>query len=218
MLKIHKLTFNPFSENTYVVTDETKNCAIIDPGCCNDKERNELLGTIEAYGLKPVLLLNTHCHIDHIPGNKFIYEKYGLLPEIHPNELEILRLAPQYGKFFGFDCPVSPEPHKFLNEGDEVTVGNTVFKVLFTPGHSPGSISFYSAADKVVISGDVLFYRSVGRFDLPESNGKDLYHSLVNVMMKLPDDVKVYSGHGPETSIGFERYNNPFIQDEGSFG
>ena len=218
MLKIHKLTFNPFSENTYVVADETKDCAIIDPGCCNDKERMELVNIIEANGLKPLLLLNTHCHIDHIPGNKFVFEKYGLLPEIHENELEIMHLAPQYGKFFGFDCPESPEPNKFLKPGDEVKLGNTTFKVLFTPGHSPGSISFYSEPDKAVISGDVLFYRSVGRFDLPESNGKDLYNSLVNVMMKLPDDVKVYSGHGPETTIGFERYNNPFIQDEASFG
>jgi glyoxylase-like metal-dependent hydrolase (beta-lactamase superfamily II) len=218
MLKIHKLTFNPFSENTYIVADETNQCAIIDPGCCNDKERNELLSTIEAYGLKPVLLLNTHCHIDHIPGNKFVFEKYGLLPQIHKNELEILQLAPQFGKFFGFDCPESPLPDTFLEAGDDVKLGNTVFKVLFTPGHSPGSICFYSPADKAVISGDVLFYRSVGRFDLPESNGKDLYNSLVNVMMKLPDEVTVYSGHGPETSIGFERYNNPFIQDEASFG
>lgn len=217
MLKIHKLTFNPFSENTYIVADETNDCAIIDPGCCNEKERNELVKTIEAFGLKPVLLLNTHCHIDHMPGNKFVFEKYGLRPEIHENELEIMRRAPEFGQFFGFDCPESPEPEKFLKAGDSVTLGNTVFKVLFTPGHSPGSICFYSEADKIVISGDVLFYRSVGRFDLPESNGKDLYNSLTNVMMKLPDDVKVYSGHGPETTIGFERFNNAFIQDEANF-
>lgn len=217
MLNIHKLTFNPFSENTYVAADGTKNCAIIDPGCCNDKERNQLLNIIQTHGLKPVMLLNTHCHIDHIPGNKFIFEKFGLLPEIHELESEILKNAPQYGQFFGFDCPVSPEPQKFLKAGDEIKLGNTVFKVLFTPGHSPGSICFYSADDKIIISGDVLFYRSVGRFDLPESNGKDLYNSLANVMMKLPDDVKVYSGHGPETTIGFERHNNAFIQDEANF-
>ena len=217
MLAIHKLTFNPFMENTYVLTDETKDCAIIDPGCCNDMERNELIKIIEDNGLKPVLLLNTHCHIDHIPGNKFVFEKYGLYPEIHENELDILQRAPQFGEFFGFHCDPSPEPKKFLTEKDEVKLGNTVFKILFTPGHSPGSISFYSERDKAVISGDVLFYRSVGRFDLPESNGKDLYHSLVNKMMKLPDDVTVYSGHGPETTIGFERKSNPFIQSEENF-
>ena len=217
MLTIHKLTFNPFSENTYVVTDETKQCAIIDPGCCNDKERSELVNTIEAFGLKPVLLLNTHCHIDHIPGNKFVFEKYGLLPVIHENELEIMDRAPMFAEFFGFQCDVSPLPEKFLNEGDEVKLGNATFKVLFTPGHSPGSISFYSEKDKLVISGDVLFYRSVGRFDLPDANGKVLYNSIVTKLMTLPDDVKVYSGHGPETTIGFERKNNPFIQSEDNF-
>ena len=217
MLKIHKLTFNPFSENTFVVTDETNDCAIIDPGCCNDKERNELIATMEAHGLKPVLLLNTHCHIDHIPGNRFVFEKYGLLPQIHELELDILHRAPMFAEFFGFQCDESPEPQKFLTEGDEVKLGNTVFKVIFTPGHSPGSISFYSEKDSAIISGDVLFYRSVGRFDLPESNGKDLYNSIANKLMKLPDNVKVYSGHGPETSIGFERKNNPFIQSEDNF-
>jgi glyoxylase-like metal-dependent hydrolase (beta-lactamase superfamily II) len=168
MLTIHKATFNPFMENTYVITDETKDCAIVDPGCCNDAERNELIKIIEDNGLKPVILLNTHCHIDHIPGNKFIFEKYGLYPEIHEKELDILQRAPQFGEFFGFNCDPSPEPRKFLTEQDEVKVGNTVFTILFTPGHSPGSISFYSEKDKAVISGDVLFYRSVGRFDLPE--------------------------------------------------
>jgi hydroxyacylglutathione hydrolase len=217
MLTIHKLTFNPFSENTYVVNDESKDCAIIDPGCCNDKERTELVNTIEAYGLKPVILLNTHCHIDHMPGNKFIFEKYGLRPQFHENELEILHNAPMYSQFFGFQCDHSPEPEKFLNEGDEVKLGNSVFKVLFTPGHSPGSISFYSEPDKLIISGDVLFRGSVGRFDLPESKGKDLYHSIANKMMTLPDAVVVYSGHGPETTIGFERKSNLFIQSESNF-
>ena len=217
MLTIHKLTFNPFSENTYIAADGTKQCAIIDPGCCNDMERNQLVNTIDAFGLKPVLLLNTHCHIDHIPGNKFVFEKYGLLPEIHENELEIMDRAPMFAEFFGFQCDPSPLPKKFWNEGDEIKLGNTTFKVLFTPGHSPGSISFYSEKDKLVVSGDVLFYRSVGRFDLPDANGKDLYNSIVTKLMTLPDDVKVYSGHGPETTIGFERKNNAFIQSEENF-
>lgn len=217
MLKIHKLTFNPFSENTYVIADETNDCAIIDPGCCNDKERAELVKAIEGHGLKPVLLLNTHCHIDHVPGNKFVFEKYGLLPQINELELEIMRRAPQYGELFGFHCEPSPEPQVYLKETDEVKLGNTILKVLFTPGHSPGSISFYSEKDKVVLSGDVLFYRSVGRFDLPESNGKDLYRSLVDKMMKLPAATTVYSGHGPETTIGFEQLNNPYIKDARNF-
>ena len=217
MLKIHKLTFNPFLENTYVIADETNDCAIIDPGCCNDKERNELVKTIEDHKLKPVLLLNTHCHIDHIPGNKFVFDKYGLSPQIHEKELDILERAPEFGEFFGFHCDPSPKPEIYLNEGDEVRLGNTVLKVLFTSGHSPGSISFYSEKDKLVLSGDVLFYGSVGRFDLPESNGKDLYHTLTAKMMKLPAATTVYSGHGPETTIGFEQLNNPYLKDERNF-
>ena len=200
-----------------MVADETKECVIIDPGCCTDKERSELLATINAFGLKPVKLLNTHCHVDHIPGNKFVFDTYGLLPEIHPEELEIMRGAPRYGDFFGFHCDVSPEPKVYLNDGDEVKFGKSVFKVMLTPGHSPGSISFYNAESKAVISGDVLFYGSVGRFDIPGANGKVLLDSLLNKMMTLPDDVKVYSGHGPETTIGHERKTNPFINDVASF-
>jgi hydroxyacylglutathione hydrolase len=211
MLSVHKLTFNPFMENTYIVTDETHECLIIDPGCCNEKERTELVNTIEGFGLKPVKLLNTHCHIDHIPGNKFIHDKYGLSPEIHEKELHIMEEAPQYGQFFGFHCDPSPAPKNYLKEGDEVTFGNCSLQVIFTPGHSPGSISFYSKNDKLIISGDVLFYGSIGRYDIPNADGKVLFETLKNKMMKLPDEVTVYSGHGPETTIGFERQNNPFI-------
>lgn len=217
MLTIHKLTFNPFLENTYVLADETNVCAIVDPGCSNEKERNVLIKTIEDHNLKPVLLLNTHCHIDHIPGNKFIFDKYGLRPQIHPLELPILHRAPEFGEFFGFHCDISPEPEVYLNEGDIVTLGKTTFKVIFVPGHSPGSIAFYSEANKIILSGDVLFYRGVGRFDLPDSNGKDLYHSLVDKLMKLPAAITVYSGHGPETTIGFEQLNNPYIKSLENF-
>lgn len=213
MLKVHKLTFNAFMENTYVISDETKECVIIDPGCSNDRERNELVNEIESFGLKPVRLLNTHCHIDHVPGNKFVHDRYGLLPEIHELELPLLRAAPEYGKMFGFQCEASPMPKTFLKEGDKVTFGNHTFLVLFTPGHSPGSISFYEKAEKLLISGDVLFYGSIGRYDLPGADGETLFDTLNKKIMALPDGVKVYSGHGPETTIGFERNNNPFIRE-----
>lgn len=212
MLKVHKFTFNPFMENTYLLSDETLNCVIIDPGCSNHKEESELLSEIAAYGLKPVHLLNTHCHVDHIPGNKFIYEKYGLLPEIHKEELEVLRLAPEYAQYFGFACEPSPEPMVFLAENDRVKFGNQSLRVLFTPGHSPGSISFYHETEGVIISGDVLFYCSIGRYDLPGADGKVLFETLKNKMLALPDEVRVYAGHGPETTIGFERKNNPFLK------
>ncbi len=217
MLRILKHTFNPFMENTYVVADETKECVIIDPGCSNEMEQKELTDAIESLELKPVQLLNTHCHIDHIPGNKFIFNKYGLLPEFHESELPTMRMAIKYGEFLGFQCEPSPEPKKFLKAGDEIKFGNSSFKILFTPGHSPGSLSFYNEAEKITISGDVLFYMSVGRFDLPGANGAVLFETLTQTMMSLPDDVKVYSGHGPETTIGFERKNNPFLQDKALF-
>jgi hydroxyacylglutathione hydrolase len=215
MLRIHKHTFNPFQENTYIVTDDTKECTIIDPGCSSDQERKKLVQTIESHGLKPVKLLNTHCHIDHFPGNKFVCDTYGLLPEFHEVELQVMYEALKYQSFFGFQLEASPEPKRFLKEGDEIKFGNTVLQVLFTPGHSPGSLSFYNEAEKVIISGDVLFQGSVGRFDLPGADGKILLESIVNKLLTLPDDVKVYSGHGPETFIGVERRNNPFLQPGG---
>ena len=144
MLKIRKFTFNPFMENTYIAADETKECVIIDPGCCNNKEREELTNAIKTNDLKPVKLLNTHCHIDHFPGNKFICDTYGLLPEFHQVELDVMKLALDYQNLFGFFLEASPTPKHFLNEGDVVRFGNTAFQVLFTPGHSPGSLSFYN--------------------------------------------------------------------------
>ena len=212
MLKVHKLTFNPFSENTYIVADETKACVIIDPGCYNDKERTELTNTIQAFDLKPVKLINTHCHIDHFPGNKFVCETYNLLPEFHEIELQVMYGALAYQSFFNFPLEASPEPKTYLKEGDVVNFGNSSFNVLFTPGHSPGSLSFYNEVEKIIISGDVLFYGSVGRFDIPGADGKVLFETIQTKMLTLPDDVKVYSGHGPETTIGYERANNPFLK------
>ena len=214
MLRIYKHTFNAFQENTYVLTDETKECVIVDPGCSNEREQNELVQTIEAHGLKPVKLLNTHCHIDHFGGNKFLCEKYNLLPEFHEVEWKVMNQALDFQSFFNFTVEASPMPKHYLKEGDEVMFGNTVLKVIFTPGHSPGSLSFYNEPDKVIISGDVLFQGSVGRFDLPGASGEVLLNSIMQKLMTLPDDVKVYSGHGPETFIGVERRNNPFLQGD----
>lgn len=218
MLKVYKHTFNPFSENTYVLADDTKECAIIDPGCSNEKERNQLIQTIEANGLKPVMLLNTHCHIDHFPGNKFICAKYNLLPQFHELEYDVMKGALAYQGFFGFFIEESPKPVTYLNGGDKVSFGNTTLDVLFTPGHSPGSVSFYNKEANVVIGGDVLFQGSVGRYDLPGANGKVLYKTVTEVMMALPDETTVYSGHGPETTIGIERNTNPFLNKDFFFG
>ena len=217
MLKIHKLTFNPFQENTYLLTDETNECVIIDPGCSTAAERQILQQTIEKNGLKPVKLLNTHCHIDHFPGNKWVCDTYGLLPEFHEIELKVMYQALDFQSFFGMVCEPSPVPEHYLKEGDVVQFGHSKLSVLFTPGHSPGSLSFYSEADQVIISGDVLFQGSVGRYDIPGADGNVLFNSLSTKLMTLPDDVKVYSGHGPETFIGVERRNSPFLQSAAFF-
>lgn len=217
MLHVKQLTFNPFSVNTYIAWDETLQCAIIDPGCNDEHERRELVKIITDNQLKPAVLLNTHCHIDHFPGNKFVCDTYNLLPQFHSLEYEVMKSALLYQKLFGFSLQESPEPKIYLKEGDIVKFGNTTFQVIFTPGHSPGSLSFYDEADKVIFSGDVIFQGSVGRFDLPGASGPVLYRTITDKLMPLPDDVKVYSGHGPVTTIGLERRNNPFVRDEGLF-
>lgn len=214
MITVKKFAFNPLMENTYIVFDDTKECVIIDPGCCTDQERSILSAYIKQEGLTPVMLLNTHCHVDHIPGNKYVAETYNTPIYIHELEIPIMRDAPAFGSFFGVPCPPSPEPAGFLKEGDEVKFGNTVFKVLFTPGHSPGSITFYNEPNGFVICGDVLFLGSVGRYDLPGANGDVLFNSIDTRLMTLPDATKVYCGHGPDTTIGNERKTNPFLNKQ----
>ena len=215
MSQVVKLTFGPFQENTYIIYDQTSECVVIDPGCSNAKERDELLKTIADLGLNPVRLINTHCHVDHIPGNPLIATTYGIGLEIHPDEVQVLRDAPDFAHIFQIEMSGDQPPVKaFINEGDVIKFGNTALKVLLTPGHSPGSISFYNETEGYVISGDVLFYRSVGRYDLPGADGGTLFQSITTQLMTLPDDVKVYSGHGPDTTIGSERRHNPFLKRE----
>ena len=214
MAAVQKFTFNALGENTYVVYDNTKQCVIIDPGCSNDKERNILQSFIEQESLIPVMLLNTHCHVDHIPGNKFVAETWNIPLYIHENELPLLKDAPLFGGMFGVPCPPSPEPSGFLKPGDELQFGNTEFDLLFTPGHSPGSISFYNPKDGFVIAGDVIFLGSVGRYDLPGASQEDLFHSIATQLMTLPDYTTIYCGHGPNTSIGHERKTNPFLNKQ----
>lgn len=211
MLSIKAFTFNPVQENTYVVYNEKSNCCIIDPGCYFEEERDDLANFINEMGLKPVLLLNTHCHLDHVFGNKFIHDKYGLTLHIHPNEEKLLEFAPESAKMWGLPFDNYEGRLEFLAEGNTVQLDDDDLEVLFTPGHSPGSVSFYNKEAGFVIGGDVLFNGSIGRTDLPGGDFNTLAHSIRTKLFVLPDDVKVYSGHGPETTIGFERNNNPFV-------
>ncbi len=211
-MNLRKFVFNPFQENTYVVWDDVLNCAIIDPGCSDGYERSELVAFIESEKLKPMKLLNTHCHIDHVLGNKFVSEKYGLGLEMHQLDLPVLNAVPNYGANFGFDTGPMVQPGVFLEAGQTIKVGSIELEILFVPGHSPGSVCFYHVVSKQIIVGDALFYGSIGRTDLPGGNHAQLIRSIKSELLTLPEDVKVHSGHGPSTNIGFEKANNPFLQ------
>ncbi|MEL6865560.1 MAG: MBL fold metallo-hydrolase [Bacteroidota bacterium] len=213
MALVAKFTFNPFQENTYLIYDDSKEAIIIDPGCYTQVEKTELSDFITKEGLKPVRLINTHCHIDHVFGNKFVAETYGLALEIHEGELPVLEAVPEVSLKYGIPLPDhSPDPGRFIKEGEEIQFGHTRLKTLFTPGHSPASISFYCQEDAFVIAGDVLFYGSIGRTDLPGGNFETLIQSIRREFFTLDDDVIVYPGHGPKTTVGYEKQNNPFLR------
>lgn len=211
MISIKSFVFGPFQENTYVLYDETKECVIIDPGCYDSRERTALEAFISSNGLKPVKLLNTHCHLDHIFGNGFVAEKYKLPLEINRADKPVFDAYLTTAGLYGLDASPSPEPSVFLDEGDVVKFGNSALEIVFTPGHSPGSITFFNREQKFMIAGDVLFYGSIGRSDLPGGNSETLINSIKNKLLPLGDDYTVYSGHGPSTTTGFERKNNPFL-------
>ena len=205
-------TFNPFQENTYVLFDDTNECVIIDPGCSNASENAQLVDFIESKELKPVKLINTHCHIDHVLGNHFVAEKYNLPLISHKGETGVLAMQPQISTMYGIPYTPSPEITEFLDEGDIVSFGHSDLKVLFTPGHSPASISFYNEDTRTLIAGDVLFQGSIGRTDLPGGDFDTLAKSIKDKFYVLPDDVVVYPGHGPSTTIGVEKMSNGFVR------
>lgn len=211
MISIKFFVFGPFQENTYILYDETKECIIIDPGCYDNRERAELAAFIEDNKLKPVKLINTHCHLDHVFGNGFVADTYTLKLEINKQDQPVLDSYLMSAKMYGLNAAPSPQPSVFLNEGDTISFGNSILEILFTPGHSPGSITFYNREQQVMIAGDVLFYGSIGRSDLPGGNSATLISSIKNKLFPLGDNYTVYSGHGPSTTIGFERKNNPFL-------
>ncbi|GHM99668.1 MBL fold hydrolase [Cytophagales bacterium WSM2-2] len=210
MLSIQVFTFNAFSENTYVVSDETKEAVVIDPGCYTREEQRELSSYIESEQLKIKYLLNTHGHVDHVLGNDYVKDKYKVPFLIHKTDEATLRAVKTYATLYGFDAYRGAEPDGFLAESDIVSFGNTTWKVLFLPGHAPGHIGFYDENDKVIFSGDVLFEHSIGRTDLPGGNHETLISSIHKKLFVLPDEVVVYPGHGPDTTIGEEKISNPF--------
>lgn len=210
MIKVKTFTFNPFQENTYVVYNETGDAAIIDPGCYDKEEKKELSDFIASENLKVKYLLNTHCHVDHVLGNRYIKEFYKVELYIHSLDEPVLRSVKNYAPVYGFHMYEEAEPNHFLQEGDILNLGNSKLEVLFLPGHAPGHVAFYNREQNLCLAGDVLFYRSIGRTDLPGGDHDTLISSIQNKLFALPDKTVIFPGHGPVTNIGDEKKLNPF--------
>ncbi|MBX7182607.1 MAG: MBL fold metallo-hydrolase [Bacteroidia bacterium] len=211
MIKIKKFTFNPFQENTFIVWDNSLECAIIDPGCYLPEEKRVIQQFIEENNLEPRLLLNTHAHIDHVMGNSFIKNTYYLEPWMHSADLKTLKAAAPYGVLIGLRMDDPPIPTQFLDDYNKIEFGLSSLDILFTPGHAPGHVSFYHSESNSLFSGDVLFAGGIGRYDLPGGNYQTLMDSIVNKVFSLPNDTTIFCGHGPETTIGKEKQTNPFV-------
>ena len=214
MIQIKKFTFNLFSENTFVLwDDETLESAIVDPGCSDSSEENELENFITDNNLKVKYLINTHCHIDHILGCEFVKNKYN--PAYYAPELDIplLQNAKMQAIFVGMNFSISILPDEYLTENKNLYLGKSELSFLFTPGHTPGEFCIYINDIKSCISGDVLFYDSIGRTDLWGGNYDTLIKSINEKLLILPDDTKIYPGHGESSTISREKNLNPFLNN-----
>ena len=211
MLQLQSFTFNPFQENTWLIWNDYKECIIIDPGCYSSHEKNVLKEFINTKQLKPVRLINTHCHIDHVLGNPFVCSTWNLQPEAHSAEKALLERVEQYGQLWGIHSEPQPEPDYHLQDVKELFLGDDRLGVIYTPGHAPGEISLYSAEGGFLIAGDVLFRESIGRTDLPGGDYQTLINTIREQLFVLPDDTQVHPGHGPSTTIGHEKKFNPFL-------
>lgn len=211
MLKIQSFIFNSFQENTYVIYNENNSAIIMDPGMYTPQDFDAFFDFIDSNKLKPELLLGTHTHIDHVFGNAAVLRKYNIPYGFHLKDKPVFDASASAAAMYGLQYEKSPEPSFYIDENEEIILGNDRLKVLLTPGHSPGSVCFYNEEHKFIISGDVLFQMSIGRSDFPGGDYDTLMQSIHTKLMPLSDDTKVYSGHGPSTTIGFEKMNNPFI-------
>lgn len=212
MLKVYTFVFNDFSENTYLVYDEdSRDTLVIDPGCNSSYEENIISEHITHLSLVIKSIINTHVHLDHIFGNHFFVNKFNVPLLCHKDDEFLYEIQPQQAANYGIRMNKSPLPSGYLKEDDEIRLGESVLKILHTPGHSPGGICLYSENDKICFSGDLLFREGVGRTDLWKGDYFKLVESIEDKVFLLPDDTVVYSGHGEPTTIGYEKENNPFL-------
>ena len=211
MIQLKQFTFNPFEESTFVLYDESRECVIVDPGCYTQAEK-ELLGNfIELNGLRPVMLANTHAHVDHLLGNHYVYDKWKPSVGLQRNDITLLQNAILQGRAYGFDVEEPPAVNTWFEDNTTLNFGHSSIKILHVPGHSPGSVVLYSQEQKFLIAGDVLFAGSIGRTDLPGGNYDQLMDGIYSKLLTLDPDTKVFPGHGPSTTIGDETARNPFL-------
>lgn len=211
-MKIARMIFNPIQENTYVVWDETMEAVVIDAGNMGERENEALAKFIADNGLKPVLALNTHGHFDHLLGVNFLCERYGVKLAMSSKDEFLLKNASVSAELFGIRADSLPESIDIDLEGEEtVKFGNTELKIISVPGHTPGHVAFYEPESKVLFTGDTLFRECIGRTDLPGGDYSWIMRSIIENLLPLGDDVKIYPGHGDESDLGHESMYNPFV-------
>ena len=211
MIRVKKFVVNPLQENTYIISDETNACIFIDPGYYYEEEHDEIREYISENNLKPAKITNTHCHFDHIMGVEFVRNEFKIPFHAHAADEFWVEKAIDQGQMFGFEMqPVRPIDN-YLEEGTKIEFGSSELEIIHVPGHSPGHVVFYNRENNFLIAGDVLFYGSIGRSDLPGGNHQQLISNIKSKLFVLPEETKVYCGHGPETTLGFEKINNPYL-------
>ncbi len=211
-MDIKSFVFNAFYENTYLLSSSNLETLVLDPGCYEDFEKKELTDLIKINKLKPIAIINTHCHIDHVLGNDYLKKLYNIPLWIPATEKNLLKSVSTYAPTMGIQDYQEAQPDKLLSEKDVITFGSEKLEILYAPGHSEGHLMFYHAADKSLMAGDVIFRESIGRTDLPGGNFKTLEESIKNQVYTLPEAVKIYPGHGPSTTVGHEKKHNPFVK------
>ena len=211
-MKIKTFIFSPFDVNTYIIYDNTKECVIIDPACYDKNEQSELKKFIDKNKLNPKRLLNTHCHLDHVFGNNFVCDTFNLKAEACKEDEPVLKFAADAARTYGLKMETPYPIEKYLSENDIIKFGNSQLNILHIPGHSPGSLVYYSEIDKFAIVGDVLFNGSIGRTDLPGGDYDSLISNIKSKLFNLDDETIVYTGHGPATTIESEKITNPFVK------
>lgn len=215
MINVKQFYFNDLRECCYILSDETGECVIVDPGISSKSEGERVINYISSNNLKPVKLLCTHGHFDHVMGNSFITDTYGIPTYIHPADKDLLKVAKATCRLFAIEIKDPSTDTIDIKDGDKVTFGNSTLEVISTPGHTWGCVLFYSPENKICLTGDTLFSGNCGRTDLPEGSNEAMCDSLVNKVAKLlAPDTRIYPGHGPDSTMGEELAHNPYLRKE----